>query len=591
MSAGASAQTNPGELLSSAGERAELASHTVEFYPDEEFLLRTLGRYIGGALGSGDAALVIATKAHRDALERNLMARGFNLALARENGRYFPLDAEKMLAGLMIDGHPSGEVLDRVIQDVLAAAGKKVEEGNAPRIVAFGEMVALLCAQGRSDAALELEKIWNDVTQRYGFELRCAYPLNGFYREDDQEFFVKVCAEHTEVAANEVRVAAGDLAERIKMIAKLQEKVRSLQTENALRLSEEKFRLLVSSVRDYAIFILDPEGNVISWNAGAERIKGYTAAEILGKNFSNFYPREDKDAGKPAYELKVAAAEGRFEDEGWRLRKDGSRFWANVIITALKDPNGTLLGFAKVTRDITDRAMAEKRLQESERSLRKLSGQLLRIQDEERKRLGRELHDSVGQYLAALKMNLDSMRACTDSEECNKPQGLNESVDLLEQCIREVRTISYLLYPPMLEELGLKSAIPWYLEGFSKRSGIETSLYVEPELERLPRDVELALFRALQESLTNVHRHSGSSTANVRLETKNGNVELEVSDNGKGMPQEILRGAAEAIASLGIGFRGMDERLKQLGGTLEIQSGSDGTTVRATVPMKQSTPA
>jgi PAS domain S-box-containing protein len=129
--------------------------------------------------------------------------------------------------------------------------------------------------------------------------------------------------------------------------------------EQALRESEERFRLLVESVRDYAIFMLDPEGNVATWNAGAERIKGYRAEEIIGRHFSAFYPEEKVATRFPQYELEVAAREGRFEDEGWRVRKDGTRFWANVVITALRDPAQQLVGFAKVTRDLTQRRAAE----------------------------------------------------------------------------------------------------------------------------------------------------------------------------------------------------------------------------------------
>src|SRR5271165_1190348 len=134
------------------------------------------------------------------------------------------------------------------------------------------------------------------------------------------------------------------------------------RTETALRLSEERFRLLIDGARDYAIFILDPEGKIATWNPGAERIKGYRAEEILGQHFSKFYPRESIERGKPQHELEVAAAEGRFEDEGWRIRKDGSRFWANVIITALRGQDGRLIGFSKVTRDFTNRKRAEEAL-------------------------------------------------------------------------------------------------------------------------------------------------------------------------------------------------------------------------------------
>jgi PAS domain S-box-containing protein len=145
------------------------------------------------------------------------------------------------------------------------------------------------------------------------------------------------------------------------------------RAEKALRLSEERFRLLVSGVKDYAILMLDPEGHVASWNDGAERIKGYRAEEIIGHHFSRFYPPEDVESGKPPYELKVAAERGRFEDEDWRVRKDGSRFWANVIITALRDETGQLRGFGKVTRDMTERKKIEQTLQASEERFRNLA--------------------------------------------------------------------------------------------------------------------------------------------------------------------------------------------------------------------------
>src|SRR4029079_9281518 len=144
------------------------------------------------------------------------------------------------------------------------------------------------------------------------------------------------------------------------------------RAEETVRQSEEHFRLLVASVKDYAILMLDPDGHVVSWNAGAERIKGYQAGEIIGQHFSRFYSSGDMHSGKPELELKVAATEGRFEEEGWRVRKDGTRFWANVIITAIRDETGTLRGFAKVTRDITVRKRAEEEFRKSEEKYRTL---------------------------------------------------------------------------------------------------------------------------------------------------------------------------------------------------------------------------
>jgi PAS domain S-box-containing protein len=341
---------------------------------------------------------------------------------------------------------------------------------------------------------------------------------------------------------------------------------------------ESIFRLFVDQVTDYAIFLLSPTGEVASWNPGAERIKGYTAAEIVGRHFRIFYPPEDIANRKPERELEIAAANGRFEEEGWRLRKDGSRFWASVIITAVRDHDRLLLGFGKVTKDLTER-------KNSEEQMRELSGRLLKMQDEERRRLGRELHDTVGQYLSAAKMSLDGL--ASEERFAENGTSLAESIQMIERCIREVRTLSYLLYPPMLEETGLSSAIRWHLEGFSKRSAIQTTFEIPDDVGRLPQDVELALFRVFQESLTNLHRHSGSKTAHVRLAVEPHKVLLEIKDSGQGISSHLLELNSDSLATLGVGIRGMRERVRQLGGLLEIFSSPEGTTVRASIPLSE----
>ena len=342
----------------------------------------------------------------------------------------------------------------------------------------------------------------------------------------------------------------------------------------------EQFRLLVDAVQDYAIFMLDPEGNVASWNSGAQRIKGYTADEIIGSHFSRFYIEEDRRNHKPERFLELACRQGRIEQEGWRVRKDGSRFWASVTLTAIHDSNGKLLGFGKVTRDISERRQMEERLHESERSLRELSLHLLRSQDDERRRIGRDLHDSLGQYLAALKMNLELL-----ARTCPSDMHLTEAIRLTYESMKEVRTLSYLLHPPLLEESGLASAVQWYLDGFSARSHIEIEFEKEPDFPRLPRDLELAMFRILQEALTNVHRHSGSRTARVRLIATENEAVLEVSDDGQGIAPELLHRVRNEGA-LGIGLRGMTERMLQLGGELHIESApQQGTTITAIAPI------
>jgi signal transduction histidine kinase len=237
-------------------------------------------------------------------------------------------------------------------------------------------------------------------------------------------------------------------------------------------------------------------------------------------------------------------------------------------------------------QEVAERRDAQQQLRQSERSLRELSLHLLATQDEERRRIGRDLHDSLGQYLAVLKMKLESIASVRGQKENDEvAEDVSQCIRLTEDSIKEVRTVSYLLYPPMLEELGLKSAIPWYLDGFSTRSGIKATFTTEADLARLPRDRELALFRVLQESLANVHRHSGTKTAAVRLLMKDGVYILEIEDQGKGLsPQLRAQSGQDWTSALGVGVRGMNERMRQLGGTLELVSSERGTTVRAQMP-------
>ena len=688
-----------------AQKSADQHVHVVQFYTDDRFLLDELSHFIGAALAAGSSAVVIATKGHNDNLSRRLKSQGLDLAKAVAGGRYEVLDAAQTLAKFMVGGLPDAARFSKVIGAVIAGASVAAQDENH-RVVAFGEMVALLWAEGKPEAAIQTEKLWNQLAHAYSFSLRCAYPMQGFCRQEHGESLLRICDEHTGVVPDNSYSELTSEEERMRNVVRLQQQMQVLLTEvesrrreeqfrlfveavpdyaifmmnpeghvttwnagaerirgyksaeilgqhysrffleedvqsgkpqklldraaqeghaqdegwrvrkdgstfwahvtiavirdeagrhvgfgnlihdlteakraeHALRWSEDRFRMMAEAVQDYAIFMLDPEGHVSTWNTGAKRIKGYKAEEIIGRHFSCFYPEEDIRAGKPARELVDAVAEGRFEDEGWRVRKDGSTFWANVIITPVRDETKKLIGFAKVTRDITERM-------QKERALRDLTAHLLQLQDEERRRIGRDLHDTLGQCVTAMKISLDSLASSLEPKNRSARKQIRQCVQLADECVKEVRTISYLLYPPMLEEMGLKSAIPWYLEGFSARSGIRASFEASGDFGRFSRDTELALFRVLQESLTNVHRHSGSDMAHVRLLAKDDMAILEVRDHGKGIPSAILEESGESgRRAIGVGLRGMRERLGQLGGRLEISSSEHGTTVTAMAP-------
>ena len=216
--------------------------------------------------------------------------------------------------------------------------------------------------------------------------------------------------------------------------------------------------------------------------------------------------------------------------------------------------------------------------------LQKLSQRLLRVQDEERRKVARDLHDTTGQTLAALRISVSYLQ-----ENCKEnPSALaaaSEVAQLADQAIEEIRTMSYLLHPPLLDEVGFACAAEWYIEGFAKRSGINVKADIANSRERLPKGMEIALFRVLQESLTNVHRHSKASDASVHFQHEPESVILEIRDFGQGIPSERLRLLRGVGPETGVGLAGMRERLHELNGKLEIESDGNGTSMRAVVPL------
>ena len=229
-------------------------------------------------------------------------------------------------------------------------------------------------------------------------------------------------------------------------------------------------------------------------------------------------------------------------------------------------------------------AQLESVILERTAELQSLSQRLLKVQDEERRKLGRDLHDSTGQTLVALKISVSFLQ-----ENCKRDPStlamVSDVSKLADQAIDEIRTMSYLLHPPLLDEVGFRCAAEWYVEGFAKRSGINVSLTLTTDRERLPIMMEIALFRVLQESLTNVHRHSGASQVSVCFQRQSETAILEIRDSGRGIPADRLARLRGASAQTGVGLAGMRERLNELKGNLEIESDRHGTILRAIVPV------
>jgi two-component system NarL family sensor kinase len=259
------------------------------------------------------------------------------------------------------------------------------------------------------------------------------------------------------------------------------------------------------------------------------------------------------------------------------LKKNGARIDISLSASPIKDLGGQVIAVATIARDITER-------KRSEQELHRLTARLLNLQDDERRRLALELHDVTAQNLFAINMNLSRLQRGR-VEPVEFQELLAESRKLGHQSLQEIRTLSYLLHPPMLEQAGLVDALKWYVGGFIKRSGINVEIHTIREIGRLPAEIEMAFFRIVQESLTNIRRHSGSNSANIRLEKTRDQIILQVSDQGHGMDSKINSAVPHAGESLGVGLPGMRQRLQQLGGSLIIESSDRGVVVTAIVPI------
>ena len=242
----------------------------------------------------------------------------------------------------------------------------------------------------------------------------------------------------------------------------------------------------------------------------------------------------------------------------------------------MRDKNSEPVAWLEINTDITSRKRAEE-------AAHSLSGRILTLQDQERRKMARRLHDSLGQYVASLKMNIDLLLT-TDG---NRQKLASECSEIVEKCLSETRTISHLLHPPMLDEAGFGSAVRWFADGFAQRSGIKVNINLSAKLDRLHKDVEIALFRALQEGLTNVHRHSGASAVDICVRPDMEQVHLEISDDERGIPKKQLAQLTNGNGATSIGIAGILERVRELRGSLQIQSNGKGTKVILAIPLLQ----
>jgi PAS domain S-box-containing protein len=351
------------------------------------------------------------------------------------------------------------------------------------------------------------------------------------------------------------------------------------RVEKALRLSEEKFSKAFHCSPTILWISTLQEGRVLEVNEAFERHFGFARDEIVG------HTKLELDLWIDLREretlVDTVRRQGNARDQEVHFRGKSGQVMVILLSAELVELHGQRC-LLTVGQDITERKEAEQELQ-------RLSGRLLQSQDEERRRIARDLHDSTGQDLVALATMLGQLRGSISSREQKSRSLLSECSSLADRCLREVRTLSYVLHPPVLDDAGLVDAIRDYVKGFTKRSGIKVKLELSSLLGRMARDLELALFRVVQESLTNIHRHSGSRQAKIRID-RNSNLTLEISDLGQGPSAGPSRGQEERRLGVGVGIHSMQERVKLIGGRLEVDFNSQGSTVRVTIPLEKDGP-
>lgn len=379
------------------------------------------------------------------------------------------------------------------------------------------------------------------------------------------------------------------------------------QAEASLRANEERMRFALEAAQ-FGTWEWNIRTGKVHWSENMAQIFGLAPGSFDETFESAMQGVHEDDRSSVVHAVEQAiSGNGSYRKEYRRVRSDGKSAWIESMGKVIYDDQHRPVRMMGVCMDVSRRKQTEaallttqsdleKRVQErtadlelAQASLRHLSARLLQAQDEERRRIARELHDSAGQLLAALSMTLTPLELELKTSHPQWAEAVISSMKLVDELSKELRTISHLLHPPMLDEAGLEFALRWYVEGFAERSEIKVNFDFPDDLGRLPREVETTIFRLIQESLTNIHRHADSRTAAIRLWRQDRYVNVEVIDQGKGMSMEVEKGSCRA-ARTGVGIQGMRERVRELGGTFEIQSGKHGTRVSATVPFQQPAP-
>ncbi|PYM87542.1 MAG: histidine kinase [Candidatus Rokuibacteriota bacterium] len=574
-----SAEENPRVEASQFAPPAEMnemdePGHFTQFYEEDAFLLDTVAKFIGGSLEANGGGVVIATRPHSDGIEKRLNARGLDLAAAREQGQYVTLEAAETLSMFMDAGSPDPQRFADVVGGVLA----RMSQDGWPRVRAFGEMVALLCAEGNLNGALRLEELWNDLGSGKSFSLLCAYPLQEFARTDDWKPFVDICRKHSRAIPTERYATLLTPDERLRIITELQQKAQSLETEMARRKQTEETlaadrikadgvsRRLTAIIEssDDAIISKDLNGIITSWNPAAERMFGYTAAEAVGKSIRLIIPAERQhEEDKVLTWLRRGERIDHFDTV--RRRKDGTSIEISLTVSPIIDGDGRVVGASKIARDITDRKRSEavrERLLAAEQALRAEAERSSRMKDEFLAILSHELRTPLTSMLGWTRV----LRARKLDEIATA-----SALEVLERSVRPA----------------------------ADAKSLQIATVLDPATGPVWGDA-LRLQQVLWNLLSNAVKFTPpKGKIEVSLCLENDHARITVTDTGSGIPLEILprifdrfRQAEEPSTGrrhggLGLGLAIAREVVERHGGTIvaESQGPGWGSTFTVTLPM------
>ena len=466
---------------SSQDSGAHLCRHSVQFYYDDHFLIASLSDFLRSALNAGRSALVVATREHRFDCAESLREKGIDLRLAIEEGRYQALDAAETLEQFLVDGTPDESLFREVVGEIISnATGCSTAECHPPKVAIFGEMVALLLQRGDIQAALKLERMWNELSGAYSFELLCGYRISSFDRPAHREFFHRICSEHDLVMPAEGYPERGDEKDRLRTIALLQ------QTEQVLK------------------------------------------TEVVERQLAEAQNREA-------------------EHQKQQLLKEIRKHEA------------------------------------VEEELRKFTRCLLTARDEEQRRIASELHENMAQLVAALSLYFGVLHQEKASLNPRLARAVASSRSVSDSLLNEIRKLSRLLHPPTLDDMGIGIALKEYVEHMNRHGG-RIELEVSPEIGRFNRELEITVYRIVEEALDRIDSRSHDSVTTVRLMRSPSSLLLEIET-----PQSA-NGSGEASHRRGTRFTGIHERVMEHRGSVHFTSTPSGTLISVTLPLEPSAP-